>query len=95
MMMAYFQELFSMAQKTKVVEKKTVIVAGIHGVGKTTFTNKYMVSSGWNCYTASHIIKNFSGAVNSDKKTKLVDAYIVARFKALPKGGAFFYKTKK
>ena len=69
----FFQKLFLMAQKTKVVEKKTVIVAGIHGVGKTTFTNKYMVSSGWNCYTASHIIKNFSGAVNSDKKTKQKD----------------------
>ena len=69
----FFQKLFSMAQKTKVVEKKTVIVAGIHGVGKTTFTNKYMVPSGWNCYAASHIIKNFSGAVNSDKKTKQKD----------------------
>ena len=32
-----------------------------------------MVSSGWNCYAASHIIKNFSGAVNSDKKTKQKD----------------------
>lgn len=69
----FFQKLFSIAQKAKVVEKKTIIVAGIHGVGKTTFTNKYMVPNGWNCYAASHIIKNFSGAVNFDKKTNQKD----------------------
>ena len=69
----FFQKLFSIAKKAKVVEKKTIIVAGIHGVGKTTFTNKYMVPNGWNCYAASHIIKNFSGAVNFDKKTNQKD----------------------
>ena len=65
-----FQTLFLVAEKYKVVDKKTIIVAGIHGVGKTTFTQNFMIPFGWNCYSASSIIRKFSGSVNSNKKTE-------------------------
>lgn len=59
-------------QKKPIIDTTSIFIAGIHGVGKTFFSNKYLSPYGWNCYSASSIIKSYHGDVNKNKLTSVI-----------------------
>ncbi len=61
------------------IEKKayshdnTIFVAGIHGIGKSTFLTNYITPLGFTCTSASNIIKKMNGNVPINKKIIEID----------------------
>lgn len=56
-------------QRKAVIKPTTVFIAGVHGVGKSTFSQKYLLPHGLYCTSASSIIRQNNGDVMTDKKT--------------------------
>ena len=52
-----------------VIKPTTVFIAGVHGVGKSTFSQRYLLPHGLYCTSASSIIRQNDGDVTKDKKT--------------------------
>lgn len=67
-----FEYLQQASNCTEIISPRLAFIAGIHGVGKTFFVEKYLAPAGWYCTSASSIIKNYKGEVNREKKTKEV-----------------------
>ena len=49
----FFDGVCHFLQKAPIIDKTSIFIAGIHGVGKTFFSNKYLSPYGWNCYSAN------------------------------------------
>ena len=85
------KEQFDYIKKDKVLIssdfRRTIFLAGIHAVGKTTFA-KEKFSSKYNITTASTLIKNASGDVHVNKKVQNIDKYqsiLISEFNKLKK----------
>lgn len=59
-------------QREAVIKPITIFVAGVHGVGKSTFSRKYLLPFGLYCTSASSIIRQKYGDVAKDKKTNRI-----------------------
>ncbi len=53
-----------------VAQKHLVFVAGVHGVGKTTFVDTSFKSLGYPCFSCSQLIKSMKGEVPENKLVK-------------------------
>ena len=55
------------------VPSDIIFIGGVHGVGKTYFRNKFLLSAGWYGVSASEIIKQKAGEVNINKRTAAIE----------------------
>lgn len=62
-----FNKLQQTLHNSEVIPSSLLFIAGIHGAGKTFFSEKYLTPSGWHCSSASSIIKNNNGIVRNNK----------------------------
>lgn len=73
---SYFKDQGSIKRLEQVmnhdIASKVIFIGGIHGVGKTCFRNKFLRPAGWYGISASEIIKQKSGEVNSNKRVTKV-----------------------
>ena len=55
-----------------VIKPTTVFIAGVHGAGKSTFSQTYLLPHGLYCTSASSIIRLNDGDVTKDKKANRI-----------------------
>ena len=83
-----FNYIKSHAKKNPEPFKKIIFLAGVHGVGKTTFAQKYIVPMGFEIRTASALIKSARGHVQKNKLVKDADknqAILIDEFEKIRK----------
>jgi predicted transcriptional regulator/adenylate kinase len=64
---------FYSIEKDTCFSDNMVFVAGMHGIGKSTLAANYIAPLGFECVSASSIIKEQKGNVSEDKKNKEIN----------------------
>ena len=56
-----------------IVKNRLIFLGGVHGSGKSTYSQKILSAFGYTCVSASELIKNYDGEVNNDKTVLNID----------------------
>lgn len=66
------KDLLSIAKKIK-VDNKLIFLGGVHGAGKSTYSEQILSAYGYNCISASKLISMYKGEVNINKTVSNID----------------------
>lgn len=55
------------------VKNKLIFLGGVHGTGKTTYANNILSAYGYNCVSASELIRQYKGEVNLNKTVSKIE----------------------
>lgn len=66
------KKLIKVSKKIK-IKNKLIFLGGVHGTGKTTYSNEILSAYGYNCVSASELIRQYKGEVNINKTVSKIE----------------------